>query len=348
MDFSSERSSNKEEASPVYLTKLQKNPKKRKRVSRRISPHRARRISEPILSMEDFERRFQFNNLVREYNHLIAKKKPTNVSVDEKDTASKLFLPIIKEIKIKKHGMNDSESEVGFNESEYETENKNEGIRALKNYNSSENNNIDSFNTKPELKDKSSKTKFDKTHTTLSQSFVFNKSNIKGKMSLDYDKEKKRLLLRNLSNDSIFAQYKVRYMLALKDYKDKTKLAQMNYQNELEKIRNEKLPKSKNEELFKVYELDFNSNKMKIKLKNEFNFFQCKMPKKISNETDLRLIQLFKTLKRNKDRKNIWGGEIELKSNCIKPSQRSIKNMLRKEKGIEFYDEIKFDSPEQN
>ena len=145
MDFSSERLSNKEEASSVYLTKLQKIPKKRKRVSRRISPHRARRISEPILSMEDFERRFQFNNLVREYNHLIAKKKPTNVSVDEKDTASKLFLPIIKEIKIKKHGMNDSESEVGFNESEYETENKNEGIRALKNYNSSENNNIDSL-----------------------------------------------------------------------------------------------------------------------------------------------------------------------------------------------------------
>ena len=42
---------------------------------------------------------------------------------------------------------------------------------------------------------------------------------------------------------------------------------------------------------------------MKIKLKKEFNFFQCKMPKKISNGTDLRLIQLFKTLKRNKNKK---------------------------------------------
>lgn len=347
MDFSSERSSNKEATNSVYLTKLKKMPKNGKRV-RRISPFRPRRISEPILSMEDFERRFQFNNLVRAYNHLIGKKKRNTGSVDEKETTNKLSLPVIKEIKIKKHGMNYSESEVGFNESDYETENKNEGIRTIKNYNSSENNNIDSYNTKPELKDKSSKNKLEKTHSTMSQSYIFNKSNIKSKMTLDYDKERKRLLLRNLSNDSIFAQYKVRYMLALKDYKDKTKLAQINYQNELEKIRNEKLPKSKNEELFKVYELDFNPNKAKLKLKNDYNFFQYKAPKKISNETDLRLIQLFKTLKRNKDKKNIWGGEIELKSNFIKPSQRSIKNMLRKEKGIEFYDEIKFDSPEEN
>ena len=59
--------------------------------------------------MEDFERRFQFNNLVRAYNHLLVTKKSTSSS-DEKDN-SKLILPMIKEIKIKKHGMNDTDSE---------------------------------------------------------------------------------------------------------------------------------------------------------------------------------------------------------------------------------------------
>ena len=342
MNQSSERIYSKDVINSVYLTKLQREPKKKRRVSR-ISPFRSRRVSEPILSMEDFERRFQFNNLVRAYNHLLVTKKSTSSS-DEKDN-SKLILPMIKEIKIKKHGMNDTvtENEIKYNESENDTDNK------TKNFNNSVNDNIDTYNSKKESKDKSVKSKLNKSDATLTQSQSLNKSTSKSKLSLNYDKERKRLLLRNLSNDSLFAQYKVRYLIALKDYQDKTKLAKQNYQNELEKIRNEILPKSKNEEFFKAYEFDFNSNKMQLKLKNQFNFFQYIQPKKekVINPIDKRLLLMLKKLKINKERKSIFS-EVKLKSSSLKPSQRSIQNMLRKEKRYELKDEIKIDSPNIN
>ena len=342
MNQSSERIYSKDVINSVYLTKLQREPKKKRRVSR-ISPFRSRRVSEPILSMEDFERRFQFNNLVRAYNHLLVTKKSTSSS-DEKDN-SKLILPMIKEIKIKKHGMNDTvtENEIKYNESENDTDNK------IKNFDNSVNDNIDTYNSKKESKDKSVKSKLNKSDATLTQSQSLNKSTSKSKLSLNYDKERKRLLLRNLSNDSLFAQYKVRYLIALKDYQDKTKLAKQNYQNELEKIRNEILPKSKNEEFFKAYEFDFNSNKMQLKLKNQFNFFQYIQPKKekVINPIDKRLLLMLKKLKINKERKSIFS-EVKLKSSSLKPSQRSIQNMLRKEKRYELKDEIKIDSPNIN
>ena len=342
MNQSSERIYSKDVINSVYLTKLQREPKKKRRVSR-ISPFRSRRVSEPILSMEDFERRFQFNNLVRAYNHLLVTKKSTSSS-DEKDN-SKLILPMIKEIKIKKHGMNDAdtENEIKYNESENDTDNK------TKNFNNSISDNIDTYNSKKESKDKSVKSKLNKSDATLTQSQSLNKSTSKSKLSLNYDKERKRLLLRNLSNDSLFAQYKVRYLIALKDYQDKTKLAKQNYQNELEKIRNEILPKSKNEEFFKAYEFDFNSNKMQLKLKNQFNFFQYIQPKKekVINPIDKRLLLMLKKLKINKERKSIFS-EVKLKSSSLKPSQRSIQNMLRKEKRYELKDEIKIDSQNIN
>jgi len=344
MNLSSERISNKDAFNSVYLTKLQREPKKKRRVSK-ISPFKSRRISEPILSMEDFERRFQFNNLVRAYNQLLVKKKSNFGSVDEKDSSNRLFLPMIKEIKIKKHGMNDISNELAYNESEYDTDNRKEGTKIKKNYNNAENNIIDSNNTL-ELKNINTKSNLNKSDSSLTQSLIENKSTLKSKLSLDYDRERKRLLLRNLSNDSLLAQYKVRYMIALKDFKDRTKIAKENYKDELTKIRNEILPKSKNEELFKPYEFDFNSNKMQIKLKNEFNFFQYKKPKKVVNAIDKRLLLMLKKLKMNKEKKNIWG-VVKLKSDSLKPSQRSIQNMLRKQKKIEF-DEIKFDSTEKN
>ena len=344
MNLSSERISNKDAFNSVYLTKLQREPKKKRRVSK-ISPFKSRRISEPILSMEDFERRFQFNNLVRAYNQLLVKKKANFGSVDEKDSSNRLFLPMIKEIKIKKHGMDDISNELAYNESEYDTDNRKEGTKIKKNYNNAENNIIDSNNTL-ELKNINTKSNLNKSDSSLTQSLIENKSTLKSKLSLDYDRERKRLLLRNLSNDSLFAQYKVRYMIALKDFKDRTKIAKENYKDELTKIRNEILPKSKNEELFKPYEFDFNSNKMQIKLKNEFNFFQYKKPKKVVNAIDKRLLLMLKKLKMNKEKKNIWG-VVKLKSDSLKPSQRSIQNMLRKQKKIEF-DEIKFDSTEKN
>lgn len=299
-------------------------------------PLGSNRISYPILSVEDFERRFQFNNVVRSYNNLIGNKKRIFNS-DGKGNSKGLYLPVIKEIKIVKHGMNDDNV---FNESGFMQESENH-IQLMKNnqkyYNSSDNNEMECSNINNEVNQGNLKSNYYGTNSTLSQSVIFNKSNLHSKISSDNERERKRILLRNLSHDSIFAAYKARYLLAKKEFKNKSKLAEMDYKMKLEKLKQEKMPKSKNEEFFKEYEIKFNENKMKEKLKVEYNFFRNDIERRAINETDLRLDKLFKRLKRNEERKNIIG-YFDKKHSTLKPSQRSIKNMLRKEKREELID----------
>lgn len=95
------------------------------------------------------------------------------------------------------------------------------------------------------------------------------------------------------------------------------------------------MPKSKNEELFKEYELKFNPIIMKNKLKNDFKFFHNDINKKVINQTDLRLMKLFKKLRKNEEKKNVIS-MFDGKHENLKPSQRSIKNMIRKDKKIEL------------
>ena len=107
----------------------------------------------------------------------------------------------------------------------------------------------------------------------------------------------------------------------------------------------EKMPKSKNEELFKEYELKFSADRMKEKLKDEFHFFHQEIQKRAINETDLRLEKLFKKLKKNEEKKIIWS-YFDIKHNNIKPSQRSIKNMLRKDRKVELIENSLLDLQE--
>ena len=297
------------------------------------------------MSVEDFERRFQFNNVVRTYNNLIGNKTKISNNMESKENSKGSYLPIIKEIKIKKNSMNDYE----YNDSAYNqesSENRNKIIKSVKNnYNSSENNELDLYNSNNDFNERNRKSKYYGTNSTLSQSMVFNKSNVNSNMTIDNIEEKKKLLLRNLSHESIFAAYKARYLLATKDFKNKTKLAEIDYKRQLEKIKKEKMPKSKNEELFKEYELKFSADRMKEKLKDEFHFFHQEIQKRAINETDLRLERLFKKLKKNEDKKTIWS-YFDMKHNNIKPSQRSIKNMLRKDRKVELIENSLLDLQE--
>ena len=344
MNLNLQKVPNKEVINSKYLSQIYRRQSKKEGLPYK-EPLGNNRISYPVMSVEDFERRFQFNNVVRTYNNLIGNKTKISNNMESKENSKGSYLPIIKEIKIKKSSMNDYE----YNDSAYNqesSENRNKMIKSVKNnYNSSENNELDLYNSNNDFNERNRKSKYYGTNSTLSQSMVFNKSNVNSNMTLDNVEEKKKLLLRNLSHESIFAAYKARYLLATKDFKNKTKLAEIDYKRQLEKIKREKMPKSKNEELFKEYELKFSADRMKEKLKDEFDFFHQEIQKRAINETDLRLERLFKKLKKNEEKKTIWS-YFDMKHNNIKPSQRSIKNMLRKDRKVELIENSLLDLQE--
>jgi len=208
-------------------------------------------------------------------------------------------------------------------------------------YNNSENNHEkdkDNNFTLNELSEKFSRSKnlLERSNSTISQSIINNKSNSKIINDID-DSEKNKTIFRNLSHGSIFEAYKKQYLSSLKEYKLKNKKAKDNFKEQLEKIKNEKIPKSKNEELFKEYEVKFNPDRITQILKNEFQFFQIdnSLKKKI-DAADLRRKKIFEDKKNN----------FEIMHNGMKPSQRIIQNMLRREKNIELYEKSLIDLKE--
>ena len=345
MNLHVKKLSPKEKGNSIYLSKLYRQQNNKNKGGFSFGgPLGSNRITYPVLSVENFERRFQFNNLVRQYNNLIGNKKRDINGSDEIDGSNKLYLPIIKEIEIRRNGMKNEEN--GFDESEYMMENSDSRNQSIVNANNHlDNHGTELPNTINNVNDRNRGNNLLGTISTLSQSVAFNASKINTKMELDHEKEKKKLLLRNLSHDSIFAAYKARYSLAIKEFKEKNKLAAKDYKNELEKLKNEKIQISKNAELFKEYELKFNENRLRDKLKDDYNFFQH-IEKKTINHNDLRLARLLKKLKRIEEKKNM-GNNIVIKHENLKPSQRMIKNMLRKEKKIELYENSLLDFPEQ-
>ena len=189
----------KENVEPQNMIKIQKKPTKKKFVSYK-GPLGSNRVTYPVLSVEDFERRFQFNNIVRSYNNLIANKKRIE-NVEGKENSKGFYLPIIKEIKIEKHGMNNDSDFYDTGGYIRETsEMQNQGIKSSSNINSFGNN---------DLNERYMRSKNYGTNSTLSQSVIFNKSNLNSKMSSDYERERKKIFLKNLSNDSLFAAYRL-------------------------------------------------------------------------------------------------------------------------------------------
>ena len=296
--------------------------------------------SRNIYVQQALERKFQFNYVVRTFNFLINNKKRANNSVENKIGSHKLYLPIIKEFEITNSSNNNiKEEEYKYNT--YKKENNSiNTMNSLKNIPLVEN----SENNNEEIIENFSKSKnfIEKSNSTISQSIINNKSYSTSKVFNDNEKDK--IIFRNLSHGSIFEAYKKQYLSSVEEYKNKNKIAEENFKEQLEKIKNEKIKKSKNEELFKEYELRFNPSKFTKKLKSEFHFFQNQsnyIKKKIYEDEQKRK-RLFKDIKKNEDKKNSTN-YYEMKYGGIKPSQRIIQNMIRKEKKLEMFEKSLLD-----
>lgn len=333
----------KEEINTSYLTKLYSNKGSRGTITFKghLSKNNMNFNSKNIYVPQTLERKFQFNYIVRTFNSLINNRKRNTNSVEIKGNSQRLYLPIIKEFELTKKNNNNSKD----NENRYKSYkkeinlNNSNSLRNIPLYDYSENNN-------EELIDNTSKSKniLEKSNSTISQSLINNKSVSSSKMINENEKDK--IIFRNLSHGSIFEAYKKQYLASIKEYKSRNKLAEANFKEQLERIKNEKFQKSKNEEFFKEYELKFNPNKINQNLKNEFQFFQnvdIDLNKKKSiDEAEIRRKKLFKDLKNNEDKINN-SNYYEMKHNGIKPSQRIIQNMIRKEKKIELYEKSLID-----
>ena len=335
----------KEDINSNYLNNLYSNKKAREGLSYKghLAQNNMNFNSKNIYSPANLERKFQFNYIIRTFNFLINNnKKRANNSVENKNDSHKLYLPMIKEFEITNNNNKLKEEDFLHNIDKKENNIVN-SMNSLKNmplYENSENNN-------EEIVDKFSKSKnfFDKSNSTVSQSIINNKSYSSSKMF--NDSEKNKTIFRNLSHGSIFEAYKKQYLSSVKEYKTRNIIAEKNFKEKLEKIKREKIKKSKDEELFKEYELKFNPEKFTQKLKNEFKFFQNERNciKRKADEDETKRKKLFKDLKKNEDKKNCLS-YYELKHGGIKPSQRIIQNMLRKEKKEEIYEQSLLDLKE--
>lgn len=296
---------------------------------------------------QKFERKFQFRYLIRTFNNLINNKKRNTISVEDRKNYPKLYLPSIKEFNLSK-----SNNNINNNNIKNQDYQNNYNYLYNKDYNGYKNNinklqnsyNISEIINKEKdvnyinkTNNKLSKSNnLERSNSSMSQTIINNKNNSKNEIE-------KKTLFKNLSHTSIFDVYKNNYLSSLKDYKSRNKLAEDNFKEQLEKIKKEKFPKSKNEELFKEYEVRFNPDKFTEDLKNEFHFFQEEdnnkksLRKKLIDESNkLHIKKLFKDLRINEDKKN--NSNYELLHNGLKPSQRIIQNMIRREKKLELYE----------
>ena len=334
----------REEINTSYLTKLYSNKGNRGGIAFKghLSKNNMNFNSKNIYVPQTLERKFQFNYIVRTFNSLINNRKSSTNSVETKGSSQRLYLPIIKEFNLTKNTNNNNSRDNELRYKSYIKDinvNNPNSLRNIPLYDNSENNN-------EELIDITSKSKniLEKSNSTISQSLINNKSVSSSKMFNENEKDK--IIFRNLSHGSIFEAYKKQYLASIKEYKSRNKIAETNFKEQLEKIKNEKFKKSKNEEFFKEYEIKFNPNKITQKLKNEFQFFQNGeidlIKKKSIDEAEIRRKKLFKDIKNNEDKKNN-SNYYEMKHNGIKPSQRIIQNMIRKEKKIELYEKSLID-----
>ena len=272
---------------------------------------------------QSLERKFQFNFVVKSFNSLINNKKRNNTnSVKNNYKSHRLYLPVIKENNLIQNN-NINHEEIKFNT----PNSKNEK------YNTDYFKNLQ-FSEIPDGKDEFSKNLLERSNSTISQSIINNnKSNTNSKFNNDNDKDK--IIFRNLSHGSIFEAYKKHYLSFIKDYKEKSKFAQTVFKEKLEKIKNEKFKKSKDEELFKEYELKFNPERITKNLRKEFHFFQDDSVKRKIDEKEIKRKRLFNVIKMKEEKKNYLN---EGKHKEMKPSQRIIQNMLRRQKKMELYE----------
>ena len=315
----------KEELNSQYLSQLfrDKGGKKETIYKGHITNKNMNFNSKNIYVPQSLERKFQFNFVVKSFNSLIKNKKRNTNSVENNQKSQRLYLPIIKEYNLIKDNKNEEENK--FNTPNSKNDRYiNEYFKKFPFYEIHDSN--EEFSKSKNL---------ERSNSTISQSINNNnKSNTSSK--LNNDNEKDNIIFRNLSHGSIFEAYKKQYLSSVRDYKIKSKLAETVFKDELEKLKNQKFKKSKNEELFKEYELNFNPERITNNLKKEFQFFQDdSFKKKNIDKQEIRRKKLFNNIKNKEDKKSILYE--------MKPSQRIIQNMLRREKKLELYEKSLID-----
>jgi hypothetical protein len=288
--------------------------------------------SKNVYFPQSLERKFQFNFIVKSFNSLIKNKKRNTNSVESNQKSQRLYLPIIKEYNLLKDNKNEEENKFNTPNSKNEMY-INEYFKKFPFYEIHDGN--EEFSK--------SKNLLERSNSTISQSINNNNKSCTSS-KLNNDNEKDNIIFRNLSHGSIFEAYKKQYLSSVRDYKIKSKLAETVFIDKLEKLKNLKFKKSKNEELFKEYELNFNPERITNNLKKEFQFFQDdSFKKKNIDKQEIRRKKLFNNIKHKEDKKS---GLYEMKHNEMKPSQRIIQNMLRREKKLELYEKSLIDMNE--
>ena len=337
----------KEEINSDYLINLYTNNSGKRGLSYKnpLAKNNMNFNQKNIYLPQALERKFQFGYVLKTYNSLINNKKKNTNSVEKKGNSDRLYLPVLKEFEISKRNNNSKNYDSNVTKKEeykyniiFKKNNHLHKLNSLKNIPlyDFENNNDEVIDTFSKLKNI-----LDKSNSTISQSIINNATNSASKMFNENEKEKEKrekIIFRNLSHGSIFEAYKKQFLDSIKDYKSRNKMAKTILKEKLEKIKNEKIPKSKNEELFNEYELNFNQERYTKKLNNEFQFFQYDInnaKKKSVDEAEIRKKKLFIIIKKNEDKKNNCN-YVEMNKSGIKPSQRIIQNMLRKEKKLEL------------
>lgn len=280
---------------------------------------------------EKIERNFQFRYVVRTFNNLMNSHKKKYGSVEPKINPN-FYFPHIKEYYGNNNNLRKEENKIILDNNKKDIENK---------FSSSKLKDIPFYNLEDLINEKNNyKIKNINSNNFLEKS----KSNI-NIFNNNNEENKNKTLFRNLSNGSLFEVCKKRYLQSIRDYKIKNKIAENDFKEQLEKIKKEKLKKSKNEEFFKEYEVRFNPDKFTESLKNEFQFFQDddnknNLRKKTFEESALKIKKLFKDLNNNDKKSSTY---YELMHNGLKPSQRIIQNMLRREKKLEVYEKSLID-----
>ena len=280
---------------------------------------------------ETFERKFQFRFLFRAFQTFLRHhNKNASNSYDINNNKNKLILPNISPFN---SSQNDSQSNrrsfFGLkNISQPLLSKSNSTINEFPtNQNYYYNQTIDNTNSK-NLIEKSNSTKFSQSNSKV----------ITGNI-IEYSKS----LNKKVSSDAKIKINKKKYLESVNDYRIKNRKAKNTFNLQLNKLKNVKLPKSKQEEYFKEFEIKFNPGRLFHLLKKEFNFF------KIEKE-DKNLRFLYEKNKNYEDefikKRNIDVDEsknnkekfkkITSNNDFIKPSKRIIQNMIRKNRVIEI------------
>ena len=286
---------------------------------------------------QKIERKFQFRYVVKTFNNLMNSHKKKYGSVEPKTNPNFCF-PSIKEYFGDNNNVRREENKKNLDNIKEDIENK---------FSSSKFKNIPFYNLEDLINEKN---KYKIKNINSNIFFEKSKSNINiiNNYNLINEEKKTKTLFKNLSNGSLFEVCKKKYLSSIRDYKSRNKMAENTFKEQLEKIKKEKFKKSKNEELFKEYEVKFNPDKFTESLKNEFQFFQDddnknNLRKKTFEESTLKIKKLFKDLNNNEKKSSTY---YELMHNGLKPSQRIIQNMLRREKKLETYEKSLIDLAE--